>query len=408
MDESKHMKTLKLKPAIIALIIIAVLSAIGFSLFAGKPQARNEKQAKEEKQTAAPRPALTVTTAKPSQASLPIRLSANGNIAAWQEAIVGSESNGLRLVEVRANVGDTVRAGQVLAVFSNEAVQADVAQARAALLEAEANAADAANNASRARTLQTTGALSTQQINQYLTTEQTAKAKVEAAKATLSAQQLRLKQTRLLAPDDGVISSRTATVGAVVGPGTELFRMVRQGRLEWRAEVTATELGRLKTGTAVKVNAANGTELVGKVRMVAPTVDPQNRSALVYVDLPNSPDKAASVKAGMFGKGEFDLGVSNALTVPQQSVVIRDGFSYVFQLNDDGRVTQVKVQTGRRLGDRVEVLDGIKPDTTLVASGAGFLNEGDLVKVVQGGTAAGISAASAANPAGASRTPVAK
>ncbi|HEV2612891.1 MAG TPA: efflux RND transporter periplasmic adaptor subunit [Noviherbaspirillum sp.] len=372
------MKTLKRKPVIIALIVIAILCAIGIAMFTGKPAA------KEEKQVAAPRPALTVTTARPSQASLPIRLSANGNIAAWQEAIIGSESNGLRLVEVRASIGDMVKAGQVLAVFSNETVQADVAQAKAALLEAEANAADAANNAARARTLQTTGALSTQQINQYLTTEQTAKAKVEAAKATLAAQQLRLKQTKLLAPDDGIISSRTATVGAVVGAGTELFRMVRQGRLEWRAEVTASELGRLKTGTLVKVVAANGTELNGKVRMVAPTVDPQNRSALVYVDLPNASDKAAPAKSGMFGKGEFDLGVSNALTVPQQSVVIRDGFSYVFRLNDDSRVTQVKVQTGRRLGDRVEILDGISQDATLVASGAGFLNEGDLVKVVQG------------------------
>jgi RND family efflux transporter MFP subunit len=391
------MKTLKRKPVIIALVVIAILCAIGIAMVAGKPAA------KEEKQAAAPRPALTVTTTKPSRASLPIRLTANGNIAAWQEAIIGSESNGLRLVEVRANVGDSVKSGQVLAVFSNETIQADVAQARAALLEAEANAADAANNAARARTLQTTGALSTQQINQYLTTEQTAKAKVEAAKATLAAQQLRLKQTRLLAPDDGIISSRTATVGAVVGAGTELFRMVRQGRLEWRAEVTANELGRLKTGTLVKVVAANGTELDGKVRMVAPTVDPQNRSALVYVDLPKASEQAAPAKAGMFGKGEFDLGASDALTVPQQSVVIRDGFSYLFRLNEDSRVTQVKVQTGRRLGDRVEILDGIGPDATLVVSGAGFLNEGDLVKVVQGNAPAIPPSAS-----GTAVTPVAK
>jgi len=249
-------------------------------------------------------------------------------------------------------------------------------------MEAEANAADAAGNAARARTLATTGAISTQQINQYLTTEQTAKAKVEAAKATLAAQQLRLTQTRLLAPDSGVISARTATVGAVVGAGTELFRMIRQGRLEWRAEVTSTELGRLPVGTPALVTAANGTELRGRVRMIAPTVDPQSRSALVYVDLPATPARIAPAKAGMFARGEFDLGASNALTVPQQSVVLRDGFSYVFLLNADQRVSQVKVQTGRRLGERVEVLDGIRPDALLIASGAGFLNDGDLVKNV--------------------------
>jgi RND family efflux transporter MFP subunit len=364
------------KPMIAAMLVVAMLAATGIGLYAQQPAA------KEAEKTVAPRPALTVTAVQPEQASLPIRLTANGNIAAWQEAIIGSESNGLRLVDVRVNVGDIVRAGEVLAVFSSEAVQADVAQARASLMEAKANAAEAKNNAERARTLETSGALSIQQINQYLTVDETAKAKVEAAKATLAAQQLRLKQTKLLAPDDGVISSRAATVGAVVGAGTELFRMVRQGRLEWRAEVTAEELGRLETGIPVRVMAANGTALDGEVRMVAPTVDPQSRSALVYVDLPKTADDVAPVKAGMFATGEFKLGTSTALTVPQQSVVIRDGFSYVFHLNIDGRVAQTKVQTGRRVGDRIEIVSGITPDATLAASGAAFLNEGDLVKVV--------------------------
>jgi RND family efflux transporter MFP subunit len=168
----------------------------------------------------------------------------------------------------------------------------------------------------------------------------------------------------------------------VVGGGTELFRMIRQGRLEWRAEVTATELGRLAAGTPARVTAANGTELQGKVRMIAPTVDPQTRSALVYVDLAPAAEGNPPAKAGMFAKGEFDLGVSNALTVPQQAVVVRDGFSYVFRLNPDSRVSQIKVEPGRRLENRVELLGGVKPDTLLVVSGAGFLNDGDLVKNV--------------------------
>lgn len=382
------MKTSKRKPIIISMIVMAIMIAVGVGMYAGKSNAQSGDEA------AAPaRPALTVTTTRPAEARLPIRLRANGNIAAWQEAIIGSESNGLRLTDVRASVGDTVTVGQVLAVFAAETVQADVAQARASLMEAQANAADAVNSAARARTLQNTGALSTQQINQYLTAEQTAKAKVEAAKATLNSQQLRLKQTRLLAPDDGIISSRTATVGAVVGAGTELFRMVRQGRLEWRAEVTAEELGRLKAGTPVNVVAANGTELVGKVRMIAPTVDPQSRAALVYVDLPNAAGQTAPAKAGMFATGEFELGTSQALTVPQQSVVIRDGFSYVFRLNGDNRVTQTKVTAGRRLGDRVEIIEGIKPDATLVMRGAAFLNEGDLVKVAPDEKTAGAAPA---------------
>jgi hypothetical protein len=161
--------------------------------------------------------------------------------------------------------------------------------------------------------------------------------------------------------------------------------MVRQGRLEWRAEVTAAELGRLRTGAPVLVTAANGTELKGRIRMFAPTINPQSRSALVYVDLLLQSDKTASAKAGMFAKGEFDLGTSDALTVPQQAVVVRDGFSYVFRVNADNRVSQIKVNTGRRLADRVELIDGIDPGTTLEVNGAGFLNDGDLVKVVPAG-----------------------
>ena len=343
----------------------------------------SQSLAADSARPAAPKPALTVAAVVPQQGNLAIKLTANGNIAAWQEAVVGSEANGLRLLTVRVNVGDVVRAGQVLATFAPESVQADVAQARAGLVEAQANASDASGNAERARTLQATGALSTQQINQYLTSEQTAKAKVEAAKASLAVQQQRLKHTQVLAPDGGIISARSATVGAVLASGTELFRMIRQGRLEWRAEVTSAELGRIAVGTPAIVTTASGARLKGRVRMVAPTVDPQTRSALVYVDLPASPGVASSARAGMFAKGEFELGSSNALTIPQTALVIRDGFSYVYRLGADGRVAQVKVQTGRMAGDRVEITSGLAADARLVASGAGFLNDGDLVRVVE-------------------------
>lgn len=369
-----NMKSMKRKPLF---IVLAVLLAVGI----GVALSMREPASQQEKTVASPKPALTVTTAKPSRVELQIKLAANGNIAAWQEASIGSESNGLRLADVRVNVGDSVRAGQVLATFAGEAVDADVAQARATLMEAEANAADAAANAARARLLQETGALSAQQINQYLTAEQTAKAKVAAAKAMLDAQQLRMKHVQVIAPDNGIISERKATVGAVAGAGTELFRMIRKGRLEWRAEVTSTELGRIKAGTPATVTAANGTQLQGKVRMIGPTVDLQSRAALVYVDLLPSSAQLAPARAGMFARGEFDLGTSTALTVPQQAVVLRDGFSYVFRLNPDGRVNQLKIRTGRRVGDQVEVLDPLPPDTVLVASGAGFLNDGDLVRV---------------------------
>ena len=326
--------------------------------------------------------ALTVTVTKPQPTRMPISLTANGNVTAWQEASVGSESNGLRLTDVLVNVGDVVAKGQVLATFSADSVNADLAQAGAALMEAQANAAEASANAQRARSLETTGALSAQQISQYLTAEQTANARIASARAAVSAQRLRHKYTQVVAPDSGIISARSATVGAVVGAGTELFRMIRQGRLEWRAEVTANDLPKIRVGATAVVKAANGSEVTGKVRMVAPTVDPQSRYALVYVDLPSSQGKDGALKAGMFASGRFELGNSEALTVPQQAVAVRDGFSYVFRLNADQRVSQLRVQPGRRLGERIEIAGEIDAGTPLVGSGAGFLNDGDLVRNV--------------------------
>ncbi len=353
-----------------------------FLVLAGSAGILATSRAAADKKEAPARPALTVTTARPETTRLPLGLTANGNVAAWQEAVIGSESNGLRLQEVRVNVGDVVKKGQVLAVFDPATVNADLAQADAAVQEAEANAAAAAADAKRALALQSSGALSEQQITQYLATERTANARVASSKAARDQQRLRLKYAQVVAPDSGIISARNATVGAVAGVGTELFRMIRQGRLEWRAEVTAAELPRVKPGLKAVIKTPSGASVTGTVRTVAPTVDGQSRVALVYVDLPPALDANAPLKAGMFAGGQFALGESAALTLPQQAIVVRDGFPYVFRLNPDSRVSQVKVATGRRLGERIEVVGGIQADTPVVTSGAGFLNDGDLVRNV--------------------------
>jgi RND family efflux transporter MFP subunit len=379
------MNRYKFKPVTFALLVAGAITVGAIVWYASKPGTPDKAKPVA---MAAPKPALTVTTTQAQSSDLPIKLAANGNIAAWQEASIGTESNGLRLADLLVNVGDVVQRGQLLARFADASVQADVAQARAGVNEATASAAEATANADRVRTLKNTGTFSGQQINQYLTAEQTAQARVASARAALAAQALRLRHTQVLAPDSGVISARNATLGAVVANGTELFRLIRQGRLEWRAEVTSSELTHMVAGTPVTLTAANGATLTGRVRMVGPTVDPKTHSGLVYVDLPpmstdlHATTPGSGVLPGMFARGEFELGSSHALTVPQQAVVLRDGFSYVFRLNADQRVSQIKLQIGRRVGERVEVLAGLDAEAQLVASGAGFLNDGDLVKVV--------------------------
>lgn len=349
------------------------------------------RAAADDKAAAAPKPALSVNVTHPKSLPLGLTLQANGNVAAWQEAVIGTEANGLRLTEVRVNVGDRVRRGEVLAAFAAETVNADLAQSRAAVAEAEAALAEAAANAQRARTLQTTGALSAQQISQYLSTERAAHARLDAQRAAARVQQLRLAQAQVLAPDDGVISARSATVGAVLPAGQELFRMIRKGRLEWRAEVPAAELARISPGMAAQVDVAPGgasaAPIAGRVRMVAPTVDAQTRNGLVYVDLP----AGSAARAGMFARGEFMLGNGNGLTLPQSAVLLREGFAYVLRVGPDSKVMQTKVGIGRRTGDRIEITSGLDAAAQVVASGAGFLADGDTVRVLTGGLVPSLS-----------------
>lgn len=334
------------------------------------------------------RAALSVQAVSPRRETLARTLSASGGLAAWQEVVIGAETQGLRLVEVAVQVGERVRRGQLLARLQSDTLTAERAATQAALAEAEAVLAQARLEAERDRALQAGGALSAQQLQQTLTAETTARTRVQALKARLQADEVRLAQTRLLAPDDGLISARLATVGAVAQPGQELFRLIRQGRIEWRAELSGADMARLGPGTAVRLTpAGTDTVLEGRVRQIAPTVDPATRQGLVYVDL--TPGAAASpvARPGMLARGEFQLGGSEALTLPQGAVLLREGFSIVMRIEADARVREVKVRTGRRVGDRVEILEGLDAQARVVAQGAGFLGDGDRVKVV--GTASG-------------------
>lgn len=360
------------KPLLIGVAVIAALAVLVAVTRSGQPAADAD---------AGPRPSLSVTVEVPLSMRMSQRISANGNIEAWQEAVIGANVTGLILSDVKVNVGDVVKKGQVLATFSSQTVAAELEQSRARAAEAEASALEAEANAERARKVADSGALSEQQLNQYLTAAQTARARAKAQLAAERAQAVRLADTRIVAPDDGVISSRTATVGAVP-PGNELFRLIRQGRLEWRAEVPAPQLALLKPGMPVRIDAGSGITVPGKLRMVAPSVDPKTRNGIVYVDLPASESGAGSARAGMFAAGEFEIGQSDGLTLPQSAVMVRDGYSFVFVVGADSKVAQTKVTLGRRVDERVEILTGISADSRVVVSGGGFLTDGDLVRVV--------------------------
>ena len=370
----------KKKVWLIAAIII-VLITVTFLMWKTSSSKNSDTDDKQKNaQTNTQKAALTVTVVSPEQQNWKQVFTANGNIAAWQEVVISSELSGQRLTRVNVNVGDEVKRGQVLAEINSETIRADLAAAKASYAEAQAVLADAITNNKRIQQLKNTGAISAQESTQYQTSQATAQARLDAAKAQIESNQLRLAQTQVVSPDNGVISARTATVGSLAQTGQELFRLIRDHRLEWRAEVTTTDLYKLKQGMTAHVISPDPSQpkVTGQVRMIAPVIDPQTRYGLVYVDLPTT----QAIRMGMFVKGEFDLGEKTAITIPQTALLLRDGFSYVFVLDQNNRVTQKKVTTGRRQNDRVEILD-LPLNVKVVSSGTGFLTDGDLVNVAQ-------------------------
>lgn len=320
-------------------------------------------------EAAAATPALTVTSAAPREVSWPMAIRASGAIAAWEEASIGAQIGGYQLIDVRVNVGDVVKKGQVIARFDPALLQADRAQLKA-------DADQAAANRQRALTLQSSGAMSDQDVLRLVTESKT-------AEALLAANQLRLRYTDVTAPDDGVISARTATLGTVVPVGQELFRMIRRGRLEWRGELTAEQLAQVEVGQEVALELPDGKTAKATVRQTSPILDSASRLAIVYADI----QPGSTARAGMYADGRLGLGTGPALVVPAESVVIRDGRSHVLVLADTSATPRVSlrgVTVGRRSGREIEITEGLGKNEHVVVQGAGFLKDRDLVRISQG------------------------
>jgi RND family efflux transporter MFP subunit len=257
---------------------------------------------------------------------------------AWQEAIIGTELSGRRLIEVRANVGDRVEKGETLAQFDAQTSKAQEAELLALLAQAKATEEQAESDRVRAARLRAAKAMSEQETDTTATRERVAKAQTAAAQARLDAVRLQIAQALVVAPTAGVVSSRTATLGAVGAPGAELFRIIVDDRLEWRGALTARQLRSVAPGQEVLLTLPDGGRANGRVRQISPALD-SLRMAIVYADV----DAAGLARAGMYADGAIMLADAPAVVVPAASVVSRDGRGYVFKLTDgDDKVVRLR------------------------------------------------------------------
>ena len=234
------------------------------------------------------------------------------------------------------------------------------------------------------------GSISQADLDRLRAEHVAAQARVETARADLDTAELRLRYAVVRAPDDGTITSRTVSVGQVAQAGSEMLRMLRQDRVEWRAEVPESQISRIRAGQAVKITTADGNLLEGKVRMVAPTVQSNTRTGLVYVDI-----TGGDARPGMFARGEIAAGSGAGLMVPVASVVMQDGYAYVFVVGAGNVVERRRIEQVGVYGEMLEVASGVTAGELVAVKGAGFLKDGDTVAVANAELGAVTTAGSA-------------
>ena len=327
---------------------------------------------------AAPVSSLTVTVTQPQRQTVERQIVASGSVAAWQEMSLGVELTGIRVANVLVEPGARVVAGQPLLELDRRILEVQARQAEASLAQAKASAELAVAQAARGQTLLERNLISTNDFEVLRANRAKAEAQRESAEAERDNARLRLGFATLRAPDSGIVSARNVQPGQIVASGAELLRLIRRGRLEWRAEVAETDLPRIKTGDRVALRGPGGEPLEGRIRAVSPSINPQTRTALVYADLP----EPGALRAGMFAEGRLRVGQADVIVVPRESVVFRDGFPYVFTVGEAGVVAQRRIDAGASYGDRIEVRSGLAQGDRIVVRGAGFLGDGDIVKVV--------------------------
>ncbi|MGC2777991.1 MAG: efflux RND transporter periplasmic adaptor subunit [Bradyrhizobium sp.] len=389
----------------VCVYIFAVIGAGRQQVEAVATQISDPRRDAAERPGAAP---IATTLARAVRHSITETLAATGSLVAREEDVVGAEVDGLRIVEMLADIGDRVEEGQVLArldstmlrtqLAQNTAMiaiaQASVAQMNASLTEMQANEAEAAEALKRTQTLNATGAISPAQL---LTRE--TQAKVAAAKSAAAAENLRMAEaqeafaeaqrgeielkiarTELKAPSTGIISHRAARLGAVAGTGGEpLFRLVRNGQIEFDAEVPETVLPQIESGQDVEVWLPGLSEaVIGRVRLVDPTVDRSSRLGRVAVALPPH----TAMRAGVFARGSITIGKRQAITVPLSAVSFSKNGTYV-QLATNNVVEIRNVQTGLKHGTRVEIVDGLIEGQEVVVRAGAFVRPGERILPVR-------------------------
>ena len=350
--------------------------------------------------------APTVSVVVPAERDLVESASITGTLVPRDEILVAPEIDGVRVTELLVEEGDRVARGQVLARLSREMLDVQIAQNEASLAraeaaldqgrsqidQAEASAEENRLSLARAQALRLSGNATEVTIEQRASASRSADGRLAAARHGLAMAEadirlaqaqrreldLKLARTEVRAPVDGVVSRRSARVGAAASmSGEPLFRLIAHGLIELEGDVTETGRGDVGVGAPALVEVGGSRPVHGRVRLVYPEVDRASRLGKVRVALDPDP----SLRIGAFARGTLETAHRRGLAVPLSALLYGETGDASLLVVADGHVAERRVVTGLNSGELVEVREGLKAGETVVARAGTFLRPGDAVRV---------------------------
>ncbi len=379
-----------------AAFALLMASASGFALAEEAPAEKPQQHL----------PAIVVTKAVEKQ--MTARILATGTIRAVSEVVVQPQVEGLSIREFKADAGDHVEAGAVLATLNDDALllsksqlqatrakaEAGLAQVKAQLAEAEANAAEARRQADRAKSLSSTGTISSAQSDQLEAAAVGAEARVRSARQAIAVGEadikvvdaqiadidLKLQRTAVKAPVSGMVAVRNARIGAIAsGAGEPMFTIIEDGALELVADVSESDILPLKKGQKAEITlAGSDSSVTGQVRLVSPTIDPTTRLGTVRVAIDDD-DKA---RTGMFGSASIVIKEEKGVSLPLTAITTGEDGTSVRKVEKDV-VKVVAVKTGIQDGSNIEIVEGLKAGDEVVAKAGAYVRDGDHIAPVR-------------------------
>jgi RND family efflux transporter MFP subunit len=291
---------------------------------------------------------------------------------------IGAEGEGGRIVAVLAEVSDHVKKGQVLARLDDSILKSQVQRLQASLEEARAQAALSEAEYKRAKSMDTAGALSVEEIERRRALAVTDAARVKVAAAQLAETQARLFKTQIRTPESGVVLSRTAEVGQMATPGETLFRVAGDGEIEMRAVIAERDIALLSVNQRANIYLTGVVEpFKGRVRLLGAVIDPQTRQGEIRIALESNP----ALRPGAFARGEVIVSHAKRPVLPQTAVLSDARGAYVLVLTGENKVERRAVRIANATADGIVIAEGLTGEERIIATAGAFLHEGERVTV---------------------------